>query len=95
VDCAAYTALYNYQSADVRDLTFIAGDVIMVHEMSGEWWTGSIGSRFGMFPANYVVPVNPQSVGCCSSLVCATCLVSPRQSPESHKIVVGCSCLVY
>ena len=58
--CAAYTALYDYQSTDDRDLTFVAGDVIMVHEMSGAWWTGSIGDRSGMFPANYIAPVNSQ-----------------------------------
>ena len=70
VDHPAYTALYDYKSTDVRDLTFAAGDVIMVHEMSGAWWMGSIAGRSGMFPANYVA-----SVCCCMRLYCAVFFV--------------------
>jgi len=62
IDCAAYTALYDYHSSDARDLTFTAGDVITVHQLNGDWWTGSIGDRCGMFPANYVAPVDPQVI---------------------------------
>ena len=57
VDCAAYTALYDYNSTDDRDLTFSAGDLITVHQMNGAWWMGSIADRSGMFPANYVTPL--------------------------------------
>ena len=81
IDCPAYTALYDYHSTDVRDLTFSAGDVITVHERNGAWWTGNIGDRCGMFPANYVAPVNPQSVCCHSVSVFVYCLHYIHFSP--------------
>jgi len=62
VDGAVYTAVYDYNSTDARDLTFSAGDVITVHQMNGAWWMGSIDNRSGMFPANYVAPVHSQVV---------------------------------
>lgn len=48
-----YVALYNY-SGSAGDLSFKAGDVIDVMQMTGEWWTGTLGNRKGIFPANYV-----------------------------------------
>jgi hypothetical protein len=48
-----YVALYNYNGS-AGDLSFKAGDVIEVRQMTGEWWTGTIGDRQGIFPANYV-----------------------------------------
>lgn len=50
----AYTAVYPYQSAEVGDLTFEAGERIIVIKKEGEWWTGVIGERTGLFPSNYV-----------------------------------------
>jgi len=70
IDCVAYRALYDYNSTDAGDLTFFAGDVIIVHQMNGDWWTGSVGDRSGMFPANYVEPLHSQH----SQLVCHCCL---------------------
>ncbi|XP_062511538.1 intersectin-1-like [Corticium candelabrum] len=49
----AYIALYNY-SGSAGDLSFKAGDIINVTQMKGEWWTGTIGDRKGIFPSNYV-----------------------------------------
>ena len=48
-----YVALYNY-TGSAGDLSFKAGDVIDVTQMTGEWWTGTIGDRQGIFPGNYV-----------------------------------------
>ncbi|XP_076754423.1 dynamin associated protein 160 isoform X3 [Xylocopa sonorina] len=49
-----YVALYPYTSAEAGDLTFNQGEVILVTKKEGDWWTGTIGDRNGIFPANYV-----------------------------------------
>lgn len=49
-------ALYTYESPERGDLTFGVGDVILVSKKEGEWWSGSIGDRTGIFPGNYVKP---------------------------------------
>lgn len=51
-----YIACYPYQSAEVGDLNFEVGDEMVVIKKEGDWWTGVIGTRSGMFPANYVQP---------------------------------------
>lgn len=53
-------ALYTYESPEVGDLTFVEGDVVMVTERDGEWWRGCIGDQTGVFPSNYVRPVEPE-----------------------------------
>jgi len=53
-------ALYTYESPEAGDLTFDEGDVVMVTEREGEWWRGCIGDRAGVFPSNYVRPVEPE-----------------------------------
>jgi len=52
-----YVACYPYQSAEVGDLTFEAGENVRVVKKEGDWWTGVIGNRMGIFPANYVQPI--------------------------------------
>jgi len=49
-----YVAVYTYTSDEVGDLTFNEGDVISVVKTDGDWWTGSIGQRSGIFPGNFV-----------------------------------------
>ncbi|XP_066583007.1 intersectin-1 [Prorops nasuta] len=49
-----YIALYQYASAETGDLSFGQGEVILVTKKEGDWWTGSIGERTGIFPSNYV-----------------------------------------
>ncbi|XP_017464237.1 PREDICTED: intersectin-1 isoform X2 [Rhagoletis zephyria] len=49
-----YIAAYPYESAEVGDLSFNAGEMVMVIKKEGDWWTGTIGTRTGMFPSNYV-----------------------------------------
>jgi hypothetical protein len=53
--CAEYyVALYPYQSMEAGDLSFQQGEVVLVTKKEGDWWTGSIGDRQGIFPSNYV-----------------------------------------
>ncbi|BES95601.1 RhoGEF [Nesidiocoris tenuis] len=49
-----YVALYPYDSAEPGDLVFDQGETITVIAMDGDWWTGTIGERSGIFPSNYV-----------------------------------------
>ncbi|XP_075057455.1 intersectin-2 isoform X2 [Mixophyes fleayi] len=58
-----YVALYPYTSPETGDLTFNEGDVILVTQKEGEWWTGVIGDRTGIFPSNYVRPRDQESSG--------------------------------
>uniref|UniRef100_A0A8C7KGX9 Intersectin 2b n=1 Tax=Oncorhynchus kisutch TaxID=8019 RepID=A0A8C7KGX9_ONCKI len=55
-DGSEYVALYTYESPEPGDLTFREGDVILVTQREGEWWSGGIGDRTGVFPSNYVKP---------------------------------------
>ena len=57
--------MHDYQSEVQGDLSFSAGELILVTAKDGEWWTGTIGDRTGIFPANYVsedVQVTPVKV---------------------------------
>ncbi|XP_029451899.1 intersectin-2 isoform X2 [Rhinatrema bivittatum] len=58
-----YVAIYSYTSSETGDLTFTAGEVILVTQKNAEWWAGSIDGRQGIFPSNYVKPKDPQSSG--------------------------------
>ncbi|XP_017772546.1 PREDICTED: intersectin-1 isoform X2 [Nicrophorus vespilloides] len=49
-----YVASYPYQSVEQGDLTFNAGEIIGVIKKEGDWWTGKIDDRVGIFPSNYV-----------------------------------------
>ncbi|KAK3893529.1 hypothetical protein Pcinc_002655 [Petrolisthes cinctipes] len=49
-----YYALYPYQSGEVGDLSFNAGEVILVVKKEGDWWHGIINQTSGIFPSNYV-----------------------------------------
>ena len=53
-DVEYYIAAYPYESAEAGDLSFGAGEMVMVIKKEGDWWTGTIGNRTGMFPSNYV-----------------------------------------
>ncbi|XP_056284106.1 intersectin-2a isoform X3 [Pseudoliparis swirei] len=60
VQLEEYVALYTYESPEAGDLTFVEGDVVTVTEREGEWWRGCIGDQTGVFPSNYVRPVEPE-----------------------------------
>lgn len=49
-----YMSLYQYASPEAGDLMFNQGEVILVIKKDGDWWTGVIGDRTGIFPSNYV-----------------------------------------
>uniref|UniRef100_T1IY47 Intersectin-1 n=1 Tax=Strigamia maritima TaxID=126957 RepID=T1IY47_STRMM len=56
-----YEAMYGYQSNETGDLSFSPSDVIMVTKKDGDWWTGIIGDRVGVFPSNYVKPADSKA----------------------------------
>ncbi|CAK9797482.1 ITSN1 [Anthophora plagiata] len=58
-----YVALYPYTSAEAGDLTFNQGEIILVTKKEGDWWTGTIEDRNGIFPANYVEKCDPPDQG--------------------------------
>jgi lipid-binding SYLF domain-containing protein len=50
-------ALYTFEGEQSGDLSFRKGEVLMIvkkTETKDDWWTGRIGNKEGMFPANYV-----------------------------------------
>ncbi|KAG8194195.1 hypothetical protein JTE90_024532 [Oedothorax gibbosus] len=49
-----YVANYAYQSQEPGDLCFQVGETILVTKKEGDWWTGTIANRTGIFPSNYV-----------------------------------------
>lgn len=49
-----YVALYRYTSTETGDLSFNQGEIILVIKKEGDWWTGCIGNKTGIFPSNYV-----------------------------------------
>ncbi|XP_076159733.1 intersectin-1 isoform X1 [Alosa pseudoharengus] len=58
-----YIAMYTYESTEQGDLTFQQGDVITVTKKEGDWWTGVVGGRTGVFPSNYVKPKDSDALG--------------------------------
>lgn len=49
-----YIAMYTYESSEQGDLTFQQGDLILVTKKDGDWWTGTLNDKSGVFPSNYV-----------------------------------------
>lgn len=52
-----YVSCYPYESGEIGDLIFGAGEYITVIKKDGDWWTGTIGTKTGIFPSNYVQEV--------------------------------------
>lgn len=55
-----YYTLHTYESTETGDLTFGAGEYITVIKKDGDWWTGVLGNRTGIFPSNYVQNVTSE-----------------------------------
>lgn len=54
-------AIYDYRPQQQEDLELRVGDKVQVLEhTSPDWWRGSIGSRTGMFPSNYIKKLSDQ-----------------------------------
>ncbi|XP_078144909.1 intersectin-1 [Centroberyx gerrardi] len=51
-----YLAMYTYESSEQGDLSFQQGDVVVVTRKEGDWWTGVVAGKTGVFPSNYVKP---------------------------------------
>lgn len=48
-------ALFDYNSDVLEDLSFLTGDVIIIHKKTGdEWFEGELKGRVGLFPSAYV-----------------------------------------
>ncbi|XP_030569050.1 intersectin-1 isoform X5 [Drosophila novamexicana] len=78
-DVEYYIAAYPYESAEEGDLSFGAGEMVMVIKKEGEWWTGTIGNRTGMFPSNYVQKAD---VGTATAANAVPTAVEPEPEPE-------------
>ncbi|KAG2160135.1 uncharacterized protein EDB93DRAFT_1113566 [Suillus bovinus] len=53
-------ALYDFNAVEAGDLSFSKGDVIIITKKSDstdDWWTGKVGAKEGIFPANFVETV--------------------------------------
>uniref|UniRef100_A0A8C5NCU6 Intersectin-2-like n=1 Tax=Gouania willdenowi TaxID=441366 RepID=A0A8C5NCU6_GOUWI len=83
-----YVALYTYESPEVGDLTFVEGDVVIVTEKEGEWWRGCIGDQTGVFPSNYVRPVEPEAsrLGTLAKKPEIAQAVTTAKSPMMHQL---------
>ncbi|CAK6976759.1 intersectin-1 [Scomber scombrus] len=51
-----YIAMYTYESSEQGDLSFQQGDIVTVTRKEGDWWTGMVAGKTGVFPSNYVKP---------------------------------------
>jgi hypothetical protein len=52
-------ALYSYQSTSADELSFHKGSVIsVISKDEGDWWKGELNGKVGLFPSNYVQPLD-------------------------------------
>ncbi|XP_075053310.1 intersectin-1 isoform X2 [Mixophyes fleayi] len=58
-----YIAMYTYESNEQGDLTFQQGDMIVVIKKDGDWWTGTVADKTGVFPSNYVRLKDSEGLG--------------------------------
>lgn len=61
-----YVSLYAFATQEPGDLSFEANELIRVTKREVEWWTGQIGSKSGIFPANFVRPATEKEIVSCS-----------------------------
>ncbi|KAG0013289.1 hypothetical protein BGZ81_001095 [Podila clonocystis] len=55
-------AMYDFAGQDRGDLSFKAGDTINVIDyMNDDWWRGSLGKNYGVFPSTYVQKLDSDS----------------------------------
>jgi len=46
--------LWDFTGENESELTFRAGEIISIHAQQGDWWSGELHGRTGLFPSNYV-----------------------------------------
>ncbi|XP_024147733.1 intersectin-2a isoform X2 [Oryzias melastigma] len=91
-DCAQleeYVALYTYESPEAGDLTFAEGDVVMVTDREGEWWRGCIGNKTGVFPSNYVRPIEPEASRLSAKKPEIAQSVITTKTPAAHQLLLS------
>lgn len=55
-------AMYDLSGTEPDELSFSKGDVIIVLEqVYRDWWRGTLRGKVGIFPLNYVMPIEEQS----------------------------------
>ncbi|KAL5963156.1 Hematopoietic lineage cell-specific protein [Taenia solium] len=55
-------AAYDFNASQSDEMSFHAGETIVnINKFDESWWFGCIGTRSGIFPANYVQEINPGS----------------------------------
>ncbi|XP_020570160.1 intersectin-2 isoform X3 [Oryzias latipes] len=86
-----YVALYTYESPEAGDLTFAEGDVVMVTDREGEWWRGCIGDKTGVFPSNYVRPIEPEAsrLGASAKKPEIAQSVVTAEAPAPHQLLLS------
>ncbi|XP_069137912.1 intersectin-1-like isoform X1 [Argopecten irradians] len=85
----SYVAMYNYTSAEPGDLNFNQGEIIMITKMEGDWWTGSIGDKSGVFPANYVKKSEVQPAPAASTTQTSKSGSLPLKKPEIASVIAS------
>ena len=51
-------ALYDYQAQQFDELSFVKGNIISIlSKEHPDWWMGELGGQTGIFPANFVGPL--------------------------------------
>lgn len=52
-------AKYTYQAQQEDELSFVKGVVInVINKDDPDWWQGEVDGSVGLFPSNYIVPIN-------------------------------------
>ncbi|CAF0882259.1 unnamed protein product [Rotaria sordida] len=83
-----YEAIYPYEATDPSDLSFNAGERIIVLKREGDWWTGKVGDRTGTFPNNYVQKVE-------TPLLETAIAIAPFQTQDEGRLPFGIGQLIY
>ena len=57
-----FSAIYTYVAQYEDELSFEAGDIVMVQaKEEADWWRGECKGKTGVFPSNYVEPLKCKS----------------------------------
>ena len=57
-----FSAIYTYVAQYEDELSFEAGDIVMVQAKDeADWWRGECKGKTGVFPSNYVEPLKCES----------------------------------